>query len=597
MRLLHPLRLVVFLLLACASAATASAKPAPWLKIEAPDFVLYSNASERDAVACAVRYAAFRHTFRTLFVAPGRTLPPSVLIVFRTSREFDRYANSAADDQNRRVTVHYHAEIDGTPYSTFAVGGDRDRAMRFTFEFETIWGMGRLGYYVPLWMGQGAGEILSGMEIDHNRCVIGASDRSFGGETIPWAKFFAVNSESKLYRDNDTLSDYLAQARGLMHWILFNDDQTRARVADLALRLRTNDTAEAVAQAMATPPDHFVAEIRSHFRHGRFPVALPFDAAVCDGFRIGPPAEAERLARLSDLLAAGQRFDEANAELDRARALDPESSVVKEAWARRMDREGRPDEAVRLYREALAAGSKNVYALLRSATGHLDDMQTGGRDFAGEGGEAAATAVEELRAAIALDPGSTDAWRMLGRAFFVLPQVTDDHLAELARGLQPGAAGLDIRLYHALVAKRLGHFDLAMADLQQNVDEPNATLHQRDEAHRQRAWLRLERDQPRILAFANAGDFAAARQLIDAADAAGDHDATVDATYRELARSIDEADAWARLRPLVEGSRWAELRDAAHAFVEKFPTGPHRREARRLEKEAGRHLDAAAPKP
>lgn len=576
-------------------ASRAFASAPDWHKIEAPDFVLYSDASERAATDCALRYAVFRSVFRQLFVPPGHAMPPSIVIAFRNAREFEHYTPPQPRRNDDMRTVNWHLELDGVACSSFSVGDDRDQALRMTFEFETIWAMPHLGYYVPLWMAQGSGEILANLDIRKGRCLVGASDRPHVGEAVPWSKFFSITTSSKTYQDTETLPDYLNQAWALMHWVLFNDTGIGARFSDMAHRLRTNLPDEAVSQSMATTPAHFNEAIRNHFRHGRYPIALPVDeAAIRQSFHIDRADPAEINVRTAELLLGSERAAEAEVQIEQAHAFSPDVPAVKEAWARRLRRDGRNEDAAELYRELIDAGSRNVFALLFSASARLDDVQTGGRDMAGQGGEPAALALGEIRRALALDPGNLEAARLLGRALYVLPKVADDDLAGLGALIPPGGDGAPARFYHSMLCYRLGHLDDAIVDLHTIETDPAVLPAMQRQAAAQRARMIAERDRQALAPLLQAHDFAAARKITTAglADLASDDD-NLD-IYRKLDIWIDEEEAWQKLCAAHDAGRWAETRAAALAYAEKYHGSRRTGIARQLAEEAAQHLAAPA---
>lgn len=560
------------------AALPTSAAPPVWLKLETDEFVIYSDAREKDVLESALRYAAYRRVFDEFFVPVGGSLPTTMLVLFRTEKSFREHTPPSTQKDTK--LVNYSAEIDGTPLSVFSLAGDRQRALQMTFEFETIWGLKRLGYHVPIWMSQGTGGVLSTVVVQPGQVVVGQLGRPTG-HALPWPKFFAVGQSSKVYQDFSQLGGYLDQARELMHWILLHEGSTRQRFGDLALRLRTTDGLDAVAEAMNTGAVDFHAAIRQHLR--RTPKrTLVFDApAVLAGFRISPAPEAEVLVITAELLVAAQRVHDAGIHLDRALALDPELPAVKAAWARRMFREGRPRDGIQLYREAIAAGSKNFAAYLRSAEARLDDAQTGGRDVAGEGGAAATTAVNELRQAIRLNPGSAEAYQALGRAFFVSPKVTGGEVEELSRGVFVGEQGQFVRFYRAALYNRLGQLDDALKDYRSLLEDPDVSSQNREIARRQIAATLFDRDAKRIDALLKAKDHPAARNLVQlAADSPDCEPARAD--YERLGRLIDENEAWLAIVALADQGRRAELHAAALAFAEKFPRSPAAAEARRL---------------
>lgn len=67
------------------------------------------------------------------------------------------------------------------------------------------------------------------------------------------------------------------------------------------------------------------------------------------------------------------------------------------------------------------------------------------------------------------------AYRILGRAFYILPQFTEERLAELAPALVAGAEGCGVRYYRALLFERLEMLDGSMSDLRLILNDPDVS--------------------------------------------------------------------------------------------------------------------------
>jgi tetratricopeptide (TPR) repeat protein len=155
-------------------------------------------------------------------------------------------------------------------------------------------------------------------------------------------------------------------------------------------------------------------------------------------------------------------------------ALAPDSVWVKEAAARQASRNGEKDDAVKLYREAIAVGTKNAVAYLVSAGMRLDEYSLGRTDFAGGGGASTDIAIKEIKQALELAPGNIEAYRLLGRAFYILPKLTEDRLTDLNPAMVSGADGCVVRFYRALLYQRLGKLPQCVNDLQTIINDPDA---------------------------------------------------------------------------------------------------------------------------
>jgi tetratricopeptide (TPR) repeat protein len=583
----------LLLLLFIAPSREAGAAPARWIKLEADSFIVLSDAPEPAVRDAAVRYAAFRRAFAELFVEPGSPLPRSVLLLFRTERAFQSNVPEAKGPRSRMV--NYNVDVDGTPLLSFALAGKRDEAMALTFEFDTIWMLNRMGYAVPAWLSQGAGEVLYGLTLKKGRLLIDNRERGFRDQ-YPWPQFLQTGESSKAYNDPNELPDFLAQAIGLMHWVLLKDEHTRARVGDLAVRLRTEPAVTALEGVMGVPVDQWTKAIRQHLSRSNGREVAFDETAERARMRISPAPEAEVLATTANLLAGWGQTARADALLDQALTLAPSLPAVQEANARRMLRRDRPDEALRLYREAIVAGTTNSAAYLHSAEARLNDSMSGGMDRGGEGGPQSELAADEIRQAIKLNPGSSEAYRLLGRAFWVLPKVGEAEVAELSRGPLLGERGSAVRYYRSLLYSRLDRTTEADADLRAIIADPQTDPRNRQLARQRLSSEQLRRHTAEVDRLVREQKFAEARQVLQAAAAAAEDDRTREACDR-IGRAVDEQAAWSHLVDLQGASSWRELGAAAEKFVTDFPrsrlVGPAKRLAKAAAAQAAQAGDSA----
>lgn len=430
------------------------AEPGGWLKIDAGDFIVYSDASEDAAVKVTLRYAAYRLAFRELLLAPGRELPPSVLILFR--RESDFLAHCPTDPSRGNFRIFNHSiEVDGTSVNAFSLAAGAERAMETTLEFETMWMLRRLGYPTPLWMSQGVGKVLSTTAERKGRWMVGWRRETSG--RYSWEKLFLVGPHSDIYRSSSN-ADYHNQIWGLMDWVLFKDAQSRPRFLKLAHGLRTKDPDALLPEIMEISLDEFKGAISRHGRT-RQPHEVSFDeASFLAQLSITPAPPAEILVRQADLLLAAGRKDAALANLDTALTQSPELVAVQEAWGRRSLHESRLDEALAHYRKALAGGSRNYVGHLLSGIAHLKEAESRALSTprrVGEGGRSAELAVADLRAAVKLDPENDEAHRQFARALYYAPKVATEEAELLRARLETGVRDVALRLEAARVLARL----------------------------------------------------------------------------------------------------------------------------------------------
>jgi tetratricopeptide (TPR) repeat protein len=581
------------LLLLMALSASGFAR-SPWIKLTTSDVVVYSDASERTTINFVVGYAAFRHAFREV-IHPPRVAPPAIVVLFDTSREMYRYL---PDD--RKVgyhTVSYSTTIGSQ--ALLAINGEDaiDDVLENTAVFDSMWELEQCGYVLPTWMSQGAGEVLSSADVKRAVTVVGDGPAVYEQkwrEQTPfgWSRFFSITRSSPEYAGSKADGMFHAQAWALVHWILLGEKGPE-RFSELARNLRHMGALEAVESVVGLPPDKWRREIDHNLNQRSAWREISFDR---DAFRktltTVPASEADVHAQIANLMFSAGRKVEAEGELARAQVLAPESVVVEEAEAYNELRNGDPDHAAQLYRRAIAHGSTNAEAYLRSAGQRLDD-QTEGRDRAGQGGPEIDTAITELRKALTLNPGSRDGYRLLGRAFFLASTVTPENVTELEPGLTADEAGARVRYYRALLWSRLDRPDDAVAELQRALTDSadDARLHGLVEEHLEKAQFAklVAAVEPRV----KKRDFAGARAVVQQAMAA-DSDGQHQAEFQHLLDWIDQNDRFRALEVLHAKGPREEFETAAKSFLHDFPRSPVSAKLQAMLDDAGDAASGAA---
>lgn len=530
--------------LASLTPPARAAEPA-WLKVQTDDFIAYSDASQKQVTEFVVQYAAFRQVFRQLFGSPDHRSPPTLLVLFRRSADFKDHAPRQSGNSTSELKS-FSTAVDGSALLSLSLAGDRREALRMVIEFETTWGLRRAGYYVPLWMGQGAGKVLSSIDAVKGKIYVGEVAEGVDywfykqDKELPWSKFFSITNDSEEYRGTgEKTGTYHSQAWALMHWIMLSQPNEAERFAELAGQLRTKLSEEAIEAVMHTETKKFSSAMRRHLRAWYKPREFEFDEAkLRASLKIAPAPMGEVLALRADLLASADRTPESFQQLIQARQVAPDSPVVKEAWARRAAREGNPDEAARLYREAIELGTTNFMAYLQSANARLNASSAGGADYAGSGGRTTVKAIEEIKTALALNPGDRWSYQLLGRAYFIAPTITEENIKELEPGVSLGEEGEAVRYFRALLWLRLDRRDEYLADLQQVIDDPLTASNLRASAKRQLARETYLTTEKKINELLEEDKIDEAKKLF-ATLADTDLDRTTSQRYRRLQSKID----------------------------------------------------------
>ena len=562
---------------------------AKWLRAATDDVYIISDASPKAVSEYVVKYSAFRRAFIELLAPAGHRPPPVILLLFRDQSELTDYL---AKSKGASDIVAYSAEVDNNALLALTDSGDREAALSLAFEFDTIWSLRRAGYFLPLWMAQGTGEVIASLRIKKDHCVIdgelGRVETTWRERTaLAWPRFFEIGTTSPEYMGKQANGIYQAQAWALMNLILLREGSPRQQFERLAKTIQeTHRDQEAVEAMLGAPAAKFETVIARQLRENH-PRSIPFDeSAILAHLKIEPADQSEVDVRLGDLLIANGREREGDAAVDRAVARSPQAICVNEALARRELRRDESAAAAKYYRLAMAAGSVNPNAWLTSATEHLNQSQAFGSDYAGSGGANVITAIEEIQHTLGLDPGDMRAWRLLGRAYFVAKDAHEEGIAELSRAVTGEAEGIHVRYYRGLLYSRLGKNAEAHADLAQVIGDTRTPSSLRSFAASYKAHLQLEEDRPAIQQLVREGHYAEARVVAERGVEQARNTGAADAQYQVLRSWVDESEAWANAVGLYNRKEWSAALAAGREFEEKFPRSPFGRDARRLEKSA-----------
>ncbi len=543
-----------------------------WIELDTPEFLVVSDAREKDVAEFAVSYAAYHAAFRHFFATAARTSPKSVVLFFRYGSDF----SERIPKENRidRETVMYTGQLDVRAFHALALDGDIESAEHNIFQFETVYALKAAGYDLPVWMAQGSGEVLISTEIKKGVCRFGTIPSDFQEaprQYMEWARFFAMSNTSHDYQKSHADGVFQAQAFGLMHWLLLKDANGAETFRKLAAALQREDAPTAIAEVSGVPVSKLTGAIRQHLREWDSVQTLPFDeAAFRTSFVFKPAPLSEARVLQSELVYVSGNRDRAEQELATIQAQSsPEDRYVQEALARHALAQRDVVAAADHYRIAIKQGSENPYAFVISAQARLNESSGTGVDYEGGGAGNVTDALKELRRAIELSPSDMDAYGQLGRAFYLESTAHEEDLAELEKGITDDAGSNYVLHYHALLQRRLHHLEGYANDLVRLVNrplDPNLT--------KQAPQQLADADVKLLNKYVEEKDFDAAEKLISVQRQTpfGQEHA---AMYEKFSGWMAETRDFIHLRDISRATAAAEFRSAAEKFLHDYPKSSH----------------------
>lgn len=553
----------------------AAAAEVEWSRFEADGVVVLSDGSRKDATEFLLGYLAYRKAFTELLLPEGRQPGPVCILLFRRRAALEECVGGPND---RLLALT--AEVDGEVYVAMSVDGDRREALTLIYETDTLFGLRRLGHFLPLWVEHGMATVFSSLRVTKTGCVVGkpAGDHPAllrGEHWLPWGLVGQMSTETSEYRVPAVFQLFIAQSWGAMRAVLLSrPEATRAQFASLVASTRRNDAPdEVLARVLGIERGAVPAQLKKVARQSTT-LTVPFDAAAARArIETTTATEAEVCVRRASMIQTQQAPDRAMLLLIRARELAPRDPMVIEAWARQARVQNDGNRAAQLYREAVEAGSKNPKALLFSARQRLDDTSSLGRETAGGGGVPAEQALAEIRRAVTINPGDGEAYQLLGRALYAVANPTEAELRELDPGLASPQHGTSVGYYRAMVQQRLGQHEEAAASIREVIGRKQVPVLTREGLLKNFLNLRAHWVSQQVDKLLKASDYPRARALVGRL-LDPEQWPTAAESHQQIQDWIDLKEAAERLQRLEREGPIEERRKAEAAFIERFPEHP-----------------------
>lgn len=429
---------VCFVLLALAGPVSLEAKREVWVEVRSPNFIVISNAGEKQARKTAIQFEQIHTLFREwLTVAQGH--PSPVIIVFAMKDE-----KSLSD-----LLPEYWTKGHMHPAGLFAyrmnqyyaaVNLEAQGTNPFATMYHEYYHSLTLPYFpeLPTWLAEGLADFFGESQVNGNVATMGMADPALIEELrqnrlIPLDVLFHVDGNSPYYNEENKTSVFYAESWALTHYLMVGDKTAhRQMLVDYANALSsgaTQDQAAAKAFGDLKKLQGEISRYISKFQFSYFQMKAPDEPRAAD-IRVRTISDAEEEAYRGGFFAIRRR-PEATQILQNAVNLDPKLALAHQNLGIEEFLEGNRDSALASISEAVQLDPKN--GLTRYLRANLT--------FFGTGGFPQDSQIEEdLRQSIAANPDFAPANALLGLYLSSRRQNGDEALtfAKKAVTLEPG---------------------------------------------------------------------------------------------------------------------------------------------------------------
>jgi tetratricopeptide (TPR) repeat protein len=437
----------LLILLICLFVSTVFADE-KWTKAEFQNFTIVGTASDKQLKQLGNKLEQFRQTLSVLL--PKTKLNSSTPTIVYAFESFDGFQSYLPKDRRKNIGGFFSPTQEANYIVLPLESRGRDvNDIIYHEYFHYV--MSKNLRNAPLWLNEGLAEYYSTFEINDDgtkvrlgnpiaRRVLDLRKQSF----IPLETLFAVNHKSPEYNGKSKTGVFYAESWALVHYLIqANNGQRQAQFNQFVGLLSTGLSAkDAFRQVFQTDYNQIEKELRNYINKFSFPgVEYTFNQKVSyeDTANLSKLSVAETKVkqgelllltrndeelekRVAEILKSDETFapayrllgklrnrqknyPEARKNFEKAVSLEPDNYLNNYYFAGVLRGEGKNDEAVKLYREAIRLNPK-IARLYASLGGLYQNLY---RD---------SEAIEAYNQAAKLDADNSDYPYILGQLLF-----------------------------------------------------------------------------------------------------------------------------------------------------------------------------------
>ncbi len=383
-----------------------------WVEVRSPNFIIVSNAGEKQARKTAIQFEQIHSLFRdTLAVAQGHPSPLITVLAVKDEKSLGELL------PEYWTKGHAHPSglfIDRLSQYYAAVDIDAKGTNPYATMYHEYYHSLTIPYFpdLPVWLSEGLAEFFGHTEIVGNTAMMGMADPGLieelrNNKLIPLDVLFQVDNTSPYYNEENKTSVFYAESWALTHFLMIGDNQAhRQMLLDYAKELSTGATHEQAAAKAFGDLKKLQSQLSGYidkFAFSYFQSKAPAETPAAE-LHTRALSDAEAEAYRGGFFAVRGR-PEAKQILQNAVNLDPKLALAHQNLGLAEFFEGNREPALASVSEAVQLDPKN--GLTRYLRAYLS--------YAGTTGFPQNAQIEEdLRESIAASPDFAPAYALLG---------------------------------------------------------------------------------------------------------------------------------------------------------------------------------------
>lgn len=558
-----------------------------WLKVVAPQFILYSSGKSDEALRVAREFQQFIAALEEVRQIDTKTLPPLTIVMFSKDRDFEAFRPLRPDGKPGDASGFFSRQ-DGWAVFGFA-GKELDADVRHTVFHEGVhWFLSGSKFQNPLWIEEGLAEVFSTFAVAQNRRKWGTP--IFGHikifermQPMPMKELAKISRSDPVFNETRHTGLFYAESWAFVHFLLFGEhNRGQTLLEDYVTACQSGISPDEAAKSVFKLDYRGMDRALDHYLNGgKYIVALYPLAPVAVELKIEQAGDLECEIALARLALGSKQLAVAQTHIAKARSFGNESAAVSEIAGYAAALRGEEVLMHQEFAEAARLGSTNYRTYFDSAQQRYQTLnQFGGTPevLAGEARQIAG----DFEKSISLRPGFLPAYQGLSAVVGLLGKEnkSDRDTLKIGRDLFP-ADGM-IRLGLATSSREAGDNDEARCELDALLSAsdkfpPNVITYAQD---LKLSWARDEA-YAKIRTLAEAGHYEEALVALDALIAKGIPEAsraTMMAGRAILSANIQLREA----QKARDEQRWGDARKLLKALLSSPGDSRVIRDARHL---------------
>lgn len=301
-----------------------------WVEVRSPNFIVISNAGEKQARKTALQFEDIRQVFRqSLKIASSH---PSPLITVIAAKDEDTMKELLPEDYVKGHAHHAGYFVGGMNlyFALVELGeGNEDYETFYHEYYHSL----TVPYFpnLPLWVAEGLAEFYGHTQIEGKSVGMGQADSNLLSELqrqplIPLDVLFKIDRSSPYYNENQKTSIFYAESWALTHYLMLGDRSAhRPAFAAYLNALDQGKSQEEAAAESFGDLKKLQSNLTNYLHSAAFYyMRMPFTAEINDGgLSAQPISEAEAEAYEGGFEALRRRSDDAKRLLNEALTADP----------------------------------------------------------------------------------------------------------------------------------------------------------------------------------------------------------------------------------------------------------------------------------